>query len=153
MKTKIRVLNCYINPVLMYGSEAWTITADMSKRLASCEMWLLRQMLKIKWSDRVSNKEVLRKANVKQKLLHDIRIRQLRFLGHLTRKGGLENLSLTGKFKGKRSRGRRRVTLMDSLNKWLEEIGVEERGLQLMEKAKNRELWKIMIAKVCRYGT
>ena len=77
----------------------------------------------------------------------------MRFLGHLTRKGGLENLSLTGKFKGKRSRGRRRVTLMDSLNKWLEEIGVEERGLQLMEKAKNRELWKIMIAKVCRYGT
>ena len=65
----------------------------------------------------------------------------------------IENLSLTGKIEGKKSRGRRRVLWMDSLKKWLEERGVEDRGLQLMEKPRNRELWNNMIAKVYRYGT
>ena len=153
IRTRMRVLYCYVHPVLMYGSEAWTITTDMKKRLASCEMWFIRQMMKIKWTDRVSNEEVLRRATVNQKLLSEIRIRQMRFMGHLVRKGGLENLSLTGKIEGKRSRGRRRVLWMDSLMKWLEERGVEEQGVQLVEKARNRELWNNMIAKVDRYGT
>ena len=101
MRTRIRVLQCYVHPVLMYGSEAWTITTDMKKRLDSCEMWFFRQMLKIKWTDRVSNENVLRRANVNHKVLSNIRIRQLKFLGHLLRKEGLENLSLTGKIEGR----------------------------------------------------
>ena len=42
MWTRIRVLNCYIYPVLMYGSETWTLASDTKKRLESCEMWFLR---------------------------------------------------------------------------------------------------------------
>ena len=153
MRTLMRVLYCYVHPVLMYGSEAWTVTTDMKRHLASCKMWFLWQLMKIKWTDRVCNEEVLRRANVNQKLLCDIRVRQMRFLWHFVRKGGLENLSLTGKIEGKRSRGRRRVLWMDSLKKWLEERGVEDRGLQLMEKATDTELWNNMIAKIYRYGT
>ena len=39
-------------------------------------------------------------------------IRQLKFMGHITRKEGLENLALTGKIVGRRSRGRRRILWM-----------------------------------------
>ena len=52
IKTRIRVLNCYVNPVLMYGSEAWSITSDIRRRLESCEMWFLRRMT-IPWTLRV----------------------------------------------------------------------------------------------------
>ena len=38
MKTRICVLNCYIYPVLLYGSEAWSITSDMRRCLESCEI-------------------------------------------------------------------------------------------------------------------
>ena len=41
METRLRVLHCYIHPVLLYGSEAWTITSHLRKRLESCEMWFL----------------------------------------------------------------------------------------------------------------
>ena len=70
----------------------------------------------------------------------------------MVRKVGSDNLALTGKIEGKRSRGRRRVPWMDSLMKWLEERGVNNRGVELMEKARDRELWNNMIAKVYRYG-
>ena len=38
MKVRFRVLDCYVYPVLMYGSEAWSITSDIERRLESCEM-------------------------------------------------------------------------------------------------------------------
>ena len=41
------------------------------------------------------------------KLILEIRTKQMRFLGHLLRKDGLENLALTGKIEGKRSRGKK----------------------------------------------
>ena len=114
MKTRLRVLNCYIHPVLTYGSEAWAITSDMRKRLESCEVWFLRRMMRISWKDKVSNEEVFRRAGTGRKLIFDLRMRQMKFLGHVMRKGELENLAMTGKIEGRRSRGRRRVLWMSS---------------------------------------
>ena len=51
-------------------------------------------------------------------------------------KESLENLVLTGKIEGRRSRGRR-IFWMDSLQKCLEERGVKDKGMELIEKAKN----------------
>ena len=42
---------------------------------------------------------------------------------------------------------------MDSQQKLWEERGVKELGVVLIEKARNREFWNSMIAKVKRYGT
>ena len=153
LKTRLRVLHCYIHPVLMYGSEAWTITSDIRKRLESCEMWFLRRMLRIPWADKVTNEEVLQRAAVERKLIGEIRTRQLRFLGHVIRKDGLENLALTGKIEGKRSRGRKRMLWMASLNAWLAEKGIMQQEVELIRKARNRELWQAMIAHVSGYGT
>ena len=109
--------------------------------------------MKIPWTDKVSNKEVLRRAGVQRKMIHEMLIRQLKFMGHITCKQGLENLALTGKIVGRRSRGRRRILWMDSLQKLLEERGEKELGVVLIEKARNQGLWNSMIANVNRYGT
>ena len=45
--------------------------------------------------DRLTNGEVLKIAGVERKLVGEIRTRQMIFLGHVIRKGGLENLALT----------------------------------------------------------
>ena len=81
----------------MYGSETWTLASDTKKRLESCEMWFLRRMMKIPWTDKVSNEEVLTRAGVQRKMIREMLIRQLKFMGHTTRKEGLENLALTRK--------------------------------------------------------
>ena len=77
----------------------------------------------------------------------------MRFLGHLMRKDGLENLALTGKIEGKRSRGRKRSLWMANLNEWIGERGVKYQEVALFEKARDGELWKPMITHIIGYGT
>ena len=53
--------------------------------------------MRISWKDKVSNEEVFRRAGTGRKLIFDLRMRQMKFLGHVMRKGELENLAMTGK--------------------------------------------------------
>lgn len=57
----------------------------------------------------------------KRTLILNIRKRQLKILGHIMRKEGLENLILTGHTEGKRDSGIQRITCLTSLCKWLAE--------------------------------
>ena len=72
-------------------------------------------MLRISWTEKKTNVNVLREGNVQRSLLKTIRKRQMEFLGHVCRCRGLEFLSLTGKVESKRDRGKQRITFLDSL--------------------------------------
>ena len=86
VRTRIIVLNCYIYPVLMYGSETWTLASDTKKRLDSCEMWFFRRLMKIPRTEIISYKEVLRRVGVQRKMIGEMLITKLKFMGHITRK-------------------------------------------------------------------
>ena len=58
MKTKKRILKCYVWSTLMYGCESWTISKAMQERLEAAEVWFLRRMLSISWLDRMMNEAV-----------------------------------------------------------------------------------------------
>ncbi|GFO45100.1 hypothetical protein PoB_007160500 [Plakobranchus ocellatus] len=118
IETRKRALQCYIEPVLMYGCEALTISKQIQNKLEATEMWFLRRMLRIPWTAKKTNERVLNEAN-KRTLVRTIRKSQATFLGHVMRRGKLEHLVTTGKFEGKRSRGRQREKIMDRLATWL----------------------------------
>ena len=69
---------------------------DLMKQLEATEMWFLRRMLRISYKDRVTNEEVLRRANVDRTPMKDIVKKQMEFFGHVIRKKELENLVVTG---------------------------------------------------------
>ena len=123
MKTKKKVLTCYIYSVLMYGCESWTITKEIKRRLEAFEMWCYRRILKISWRDRVTNEEVLRRVGEKRKLYQSISRRKLKFAGHVMRGSGGEMIKniIEGSVEGKRSRGRQRKTWMDDIKEWMGE--------------------------------
>ena len=77
---------------------------------------VLRRMLRIAWTDKVSNEEVLQRANTSRNLLKVIVNRQMRFVGHIVRKSQLEAIAMTGMIEGKRVRGRQRKTFIDWLS-------------------------------------
>ena len=58
----------------------------MKDRLMAVEVWFLRRMLKIPWTEKKSNEEVFQEAGVRRSLLKRIRQRQLAFLGHVLRR-------------------------------------------------------------------
>ena len=108
----------------MYGCESWTITEEIRKRIEAFEMWCYRRMLKIKWTDRVTNEEVLRRAGVSEKQLFTIVCRRkLKFAGHIIRgsSGEMCKNIIEGTIVGKRSRGRQRKKWMDNIKDWMGE--------------------------------
>ena len=143
MSLKIKVLNCYVYPILTYGSESWTISPTMQRKIEASEMWFYRRMLRISWTQHISNNDVLCRAGTRRTILHTIRDRQARFFGHIMRKGQMENIVITGKLDGKRSRGRPRLTFTRSLSKWLNLTEA-----QMIRATTDRDRWKTMIANV-----
>ena len=116
LNTRLRLLRCYVWSTLLYGSECWTLNKTMQQRLEAVEMWFLRRMMKISWTDHVSNVDVLEKAKSSRSLLRTIATRQIRFLGHTLRKNALETVALTGAIEGRRARGRQRLTFLSWLS-------------------------------------
>ena len=84
--TRKRTLECYIEPILMYGCEAWTISKQALKKLEAVEMWFLRRMMKISWMAKKSNDTVLKEAHTSRALVNKIRTRQTTFFGHVMRR-------------------------------------------------------------------
>ena len=86
-------------------------------------MSFLCRMLRISYKDRVTNEEVIRRANVDRTLMKDIVKRQMEFFGHVIRKEEVENLVVTGFIEGKTVRGRQRETYQTCLRErdvWLQ---------------------------------
>ena len=71
MAVRIRVLKCYMWSTLLYGCEAWTLSAVMMKKWEAFEILLYRKMLRISWKDRITNDEVYRRMGTVNALLWD----------------------------------------------------------------------------------
>ena len=134
LSTRLRLMRCYVWSMLLYGSECWTINKAMQQRLEAVEMWFLRRMMRISWTDHVTNIDVLERARLSRTLLKTIVTRQLRFLGHILRKNSLESLALTGAVEGRRARGRQRWTYLT----WLSDAtGI--RPLDIIRRCQQRD--------------
>src|SRR6266516_2639305 len=72
IKLKKRIVKVLVCPVVLYGCETWTLLQGEINRLQALEMWLLTGLKKIRWSDRISNDEVLTIVNEKRCLIKTI---------------------------------------------------------------------------------
>ena len=140
-----RAVKTYIWSTLLYGAEAWTINKEMEKRLEAMEMWMWRRMMRVSWVERKSNEEVMRMAGVRRELMGAIRTRQMRFLGHVMRRGEYENVTLTGFIEGGRARGRQRETFMSGIRR---AMGGELSSASILQMTADRERWRSVVAEV-----
>jgi len=84
LKTKLRLYQTYIVPVLMYGCETWATTKYLLSRLDASDTWALRKILRIPYTCHVSNAEVRRTTDCSP-LSHLVTNRRLRLFGHIAR--------------------------------------------------------------------
>ena len=140
-----RFIKAYVWSTLTYGCEAWTMNKEMEKRIEAAEMWCYRRMMKISWTERVSNEQVLNRAGAKREIMRAIRRRQLRFLGHVMRRQQMESNCMTGRLDGRRGRGRPRMKLLDSLAK---AVGGGTRPVELLQMTRRRDDWRSVVANV-----
>ena len=145
IKTRKNMIKTYIWSTLLYGVESWTLTLMMVRRLEALEMWLWRRMMKIPWTARLTNEEVLNLVGEDRQLLRTVRKRQFDFFGHVMRRNGMEKLTVTGMIGGRRGRGRPRVKYVDSLTKT---TNGRMTTAQLIRSTEDRQEWKSMVADV-----
>ena len=146
---RVRILKSYVWSTLLYGCESWTIKADMRRRLEATEMWFLRRMLRVPWTARRTNEEVLQMAGVSRQLMFTIRKRQLGYLGHVLRGSSLEKDCLLGFIEGTRARGRQRIKYLDII-KML--VGAQSAG-EVVRLAEDRRRWRSIVANANPRGT
>ena len=70
----------------------------------------------------------------------------MRFLGHIMRRGELEDLSITGKLDGKRPRGRPRFTYIEKIRKLIQNKDHQDiTANKILQSIRNRIYWKTLM--------
>ena len=83
LPTKVHIVKAMVFPVVMYGSESWTIKKTEHQRVDALELWCWRRLLKVPWTARRSNWSVLRETNPED-LLEGLMLKlKLQYFGHL----------------------------------------------------------------------
>lgn len=145
LQLKLRLMRCYVLSVLFYGVEAWTTTEATLKKLEAVEMWIYRRILKIPWTDHITNVEVMQRIGKEKEVVFTVKKRKLEYLGHIMRhdKYRLLQLIVQGKVHGKRGPGRRRHSWMHNLRQW---FGLS--SVDLFRSAVNKIRTALLIANV-----
>ena len=81
---KIRIYRTYIEPILLYNSETWTLTSTLEKAIDSFHRRLLRISININYPKIITN-EKLYTLTREIPLSMKIRKRRLNLLGHILR--------------------------------------------------------------------
>ncbi|BHF72032.1 hypothetical protein SprV_0401509500 [Sparganum proliferum] len=92
--TKIRVYCASVQSVLLYGCECWALRVKDERKLKVFDHHCLRTILRVKFTDFVSNETVRARCNNIARITRAIRGRRLRWFGHILRRPPQE-LSVT----------------------------------------------------------
>ena len=82
LPTKVHLVKAMVFPVVMYGSESWTVKAE-HQRIDAFELWCWRRLLRVPWTARRSNQFMLKEINPGISLEGMMLKLKLQYFGHL----------------------------------------------------------------------
>ena len=131
-----------VESILLYGSEAWTLTSEQEARLDGCYTRMLRMALNVTWRDRVRNDILYGKL---PQVTRKIRTRRLRMAGHCVRHDDLavSNLILWEPAHGVASCGGPKHTYVDQLRR---DTGLSSAD-EIRSCMKDRSVWRAIVAR------
>ena len=60
LPTKVYIVKAVVFPVVMYGSESWTIKKAEYQRIDASELWCWGSLMTVSWTARRSNQSILK---------------------------------------------------------------------------------------------
>ena len=103
--------------VALYGSETWTLGKNEEKVVNAFETWCCRRMLKIKWTDRITNDKVVQRAKEERLLLKIFKNRCHSWIGHIIRHNEFVVNILEGAISRKKTVGRPRLQYLKQVTR------------------------------------
>ena len=83
LPTKVCLVKAVVFPVVMYGSESWTVKKAERRRIDAFELWCWRRLLRVSWTARRSNQSVLKDISPGISLERMMLKLKLQYFGHL----------------------------------------------------------------------
>ena len=106
LSTKICLVKAMVFPVVMYGCESWTVKKAEHGRIDAFELWCWRRLLRVPWTARRPNQSILKDISPGCPLEDQMLKLKLQYFGHLMRRAGSFEKTLTlGKIECRRRRG------------------------------------------------
>ena len=136
---KMNLLKCLIWPVMIYGSEAWTLKQAEKTRIEAAEMWFYRRLLRVSWTEKRTNESILVELGTTRQLLSYMNKRKLKYVGHANRnqRTSLMATVFQGKIDARRKKGRPQISYIDNIK--------EISGLKLgdiVQCSRDRKIWR-----------
>ena len=63
LPTMVHVVKAMVFPVVMHGSERWTVKKAEHRRIDGFELWCWRRLLRVPWTARRSNQSILKEIS------------------------------------------------------------------------------------------
>ena len=151
-RTKIKLFNALVQPVVLFGSQTWKIMEGDNKKIDEFQSKCLRRIYKVHWPYIISNDELLKRGQT-QRWSEVVRQKRWSWIRHVLRMDHSSHCAtdLTWTPEGTRKVGRLKTTWRRTVEKEREQLG-QTSWSQARMQAQNRSNWHRCIKALCASG-
>lgn len=149
-KTKVRLFRSLIIPILLYGSETWTLLKPELNKLEVFQMRCLRQILRVSLRDHLRNEIIRNRCDQQPTIEEQIQKRRLRWFGHVSR---MNNNRLPHRLLFRTRPTQWKIQRAAPRKTWLQQVetDIKKKRLNTSEArtlATDRQAWKRLLSEI-----